>query len=74
VDPEDVARAVVGTVGSDRPMVTVPRRLAATLSIMSLLPYGACLLAERLSGASTAYTQPDAAARAAYHQRLRKQA
>ena len=74
VDPEDVANAIVGAVGTKRPLLTVPRRLGATLTAMALLPYRARLIAERLTGASTAYTQPDAGAREIYHERLRKQA
>ncbi|MER6973732.1 SDR family oxidoreductase [Nocardioides sp. NPDC000445] len=74
VDPEDVARAIVRVVGSKKPLVTVPRSLAATLTTMSLLPYRLRGLAEKATGASTAYTQADPVAREAYHRRLRRQA
>lgn len=73
VDPEDVAKAMVAAVGTKRPMVTVPRRLGATLTVMSMLPHRARVVADRLTGASTAYTQADPAAREAYHKRLRGQ-
>jgi len=74
VDPEDVAGAIVRAVGSQRPLVTVPRRMGVTLKAMNLLPYRARSLAEKATGASTAYTQADPVAREAYHQRLRGQA
>jgi NAD(P)-dependent dehydrogenase (short-subunit alcohol dehydrogenase family) len=74
VDPEDVAAAIVAVVGSERPLVTVPRSLGVTLKAMGLLPRRARIVAERATGASTAYTQPDPVAREAYHQRLRDQA
>ncbi|SDJ70444.1 Short-chain dehydrogenase [Nocardioides sp. YR527] len=74
VDPEDVARAIVRVVGSEKPLVTVPRSLGVTLTAMSLLPYRLRGLAEKATGASTAYTQADPVAREAYHQRLRRQA
>lgn len=74
VDPEDVARAIVRVVGSERPLVTVPRSLSATLKTMSLLPYRLRGLAEKATGASSAYTQADPVAREVYHQRLRRQA
>ena len=52
----------------------MPRVLGATLKSMNLLPYRARGLAEKATGASTAYTQPDPVAREAYHQRLKGQA
>ncbi|MPY85556.1 MAG: SDR family NAD(P)-dependent oxidoreductase [Actinophytocola sp.] len=70
VDPEDVARAIVGAVGRKRPLVTVPRRLGSTLKVMSVLPYRARRVAERVTGADSAYTAPDSKAREAYHRRL----
>jgi len=73
VDPEDVADAIVAAIGSRRPLVTVPRRLGATLTASSLLPYRLQAKVERATGAATAYTQPDPQAREAYHQRLRSQ-
>lgn len=73
VDPEDVADAIVAAIGSRRPLVTVPRRLGATLTTASLLPYRLQTRVERATGAATAYTQPDPQAREAYHQRLRSQ-
>ncbi|MFE5501309.1 SDR family oxidoreductase [Amycolatopsis japonica] len=74
VDPEDVARAMVAAVGTRRPVVTVPRRMGVSLKVMAMLPYRARRVADRLTGADTAYTKPDPAAREAYHRRLRGQA
>lgn len=73
VDPEEVAEAIVRAVGSHRPLVTVPRRMGVTLKAMNLLPYRARGLAEKATGASTAYTQADPVAREAYNERLRGQ-
>jgi NAD(P)-dependent dehydrogenase (short-subunit alcohol dehydrogenase family) len=74
VDPEDVADAIVRAVGNPRPLVTVPRQMGVTLKAMTLLPRRARGVAERATGASTAYTQADPTAREAYHHRLRGQA
>jgi NAD(P)-dependent dehydrogenase (short-subunit alcohol dehydrogenase family) len=71
VDPEDVARAIVKSVQQDKPLVTVPRRLAAIIKSAQLLPYRAQLVVARFTGATTAYAQPDPAAREIYHRRLR---
>lgn len=71
VDPEDVARAIVGTVLRPRPLVTVPRRLAAIIKSAQLLPYRAQLTVARFTGATTAYAQPDPELREKYHRRLR---
>ncbi|MEU4341370.1 SDR family oxidoreductase [Nocardia sp. NPDC023852] len=71
VDPEDVARAIVGTVLRPRPLVTVPRRLTAIIKSTQLLPYRAQLLVARFTGATTAYAQADPTLREKYHRRLR---
>ncbi|MFE7796499.1 SDR family oxidoreductase [Nocardia sp. NPDC057440] len=71
VDPEDVAAAIVTSVQREKPMVTVPRRLAAIIKSAQLLPYRAQLVVARFTGATTAYAQPDAAVREIYHRRLR---
>ncbi|MGO4614079.1 SDR family oxidoreductase [Nocardia sp. 2YAB30] len=71
VDPEDVARAIVGTVLRPRPLVTVPRRLTAIIKSAQLLPYRAQLAVARFTGATTAYAQPDPELREKYHRRLR---
>lgn len=74
VDPEDVAKAMVAAVGTKRSVVTVPQSLGAMLKTMSVLPDRARQLADRLTGANTAYTQADPTAREAYNKRLRGQA
>lgn len=73
VDPEDVAGAIVDVVGKPRPMVTVPKRLALTITAVSLLPHRARMAIEQAMGADAAFTQADPAAREQYHQRLRSQ-
>lgn len=71
VDPEQVAQAIVKSAQQDKPLVTVPRRLAAIIRSAQLLPYRAQLSVAELTGATTAFTQPDPAAREIYHRRLR---
>lgn len=73
VDPEEVAAAIVAVVTRPRPVVTVPKRLAVTIRTVAMLPYRARLAVERVTGATTAFTQADATARERYHQRLRSQ-
>lgn len=71
VDPEQVAAAIVDTVRRARPLVTVPRRLAAVIKSTQLMPYRVQLAVAKLTGATTAYTEPDPAIREIYHRRLR---
>ncbi|WP_433713288.1 SDR family oxidoreductase [Nocardia sp. CA-084685] len=71
VDPEDVAQAIVKSVQQNKPLVTVPRRLAAIIKSAQLLPYRAQLRVAEFTGATTAYAQPDPAIREIYHRRLR---
>ncbi|WP_433599920.1 SDR family oxidoreductase [Nocardia sp. CA-135953] len=71
VDPEDVAQAIVKSVQQDKPLVTVPRRLAAIIKSAQLLPYRAQLGVAKFTGATTAYARPDPAVREIYHRRLR---
>lgn len=71
VDPEDVAQAIVKSVQQDKPLVTVPRRLAAVIKSAQLLPYRAQLAIAEFTGATKAFTQPDPAVREIYHRRLR---
>ncbi|MEV6431473.1 SDR family oxidoreductase [Nocardia sp. NPDC051463] len=71
VDPDDVAAAIVTSVQRNKPMLTVPRRLAAIIKSAQLLPYRAQLAVARFTGATTAYAQPDASVREKYHRRLR---
>ncbi|WP_330252025.1 SDR family oxidoreductase [Nocardia sp. NBC_00565] len=71
VDPEDVAQAIVRSVLTDKPLITVPRKLAAIIKSAQLLPYRAQLGVARFTGATTAYAQPDPAVREIYHRRLR---
>lgn len=73
VDPEDVAQAIVRTVVKGKPLVTVPRKLAAIIKTAQLLPYRAQLVVARFTGATTAYAQPDPEIRERYHRRLRDQ-
>ncbi|WP_063044440.1 SDR family oxidoreductase [Nocardia pseudovaccinii] len=73
VDPEDVAQAIVKSVKQRKPLVTVPRRLAAIIKSAQLLPYRAQLGVAEFTGATTAYAQPDPAVREIYHRRLRDQ-
>ncbi|WP_433728320.1 SDR family oxidoreductase [Nocardia sp. CA-129566] len=73
VDPEDVAQAIVQSVRTNKPLTTVPRRLAAIIKSAQLLPYRAQLLVAEFTGATTAYAQPDPAVREIYHRRLRDQ-
>ncbi|WP_327095249.1 SDR family oxidoreductase [Nocardia vinacea] len=71
VNPEDVAQAIVKSVQQDKPLVTVPRRLAAIIKSAQLLPYRAQLVIAEFTGATKAFTQPDPAVREIYHRRLR---
>ncbi|SNY89156.1 Short-chain dehydrogenase [Nocardia amikacinitolerans] len=71
VDPDQVAAAIVDTVRRARPLVTVPRRLAAIIKSTQLLPYRVQLAVAKFTGATTAYSQPDQAVREIYHRRLR---
>ncbi|MGH3519925.1 MAG: SDR family oxidoreductase [Haloechinothrix sp.] len=70
VDPEDVARTVVRAVRTGKERLTVPKSLAATLTVLSVLPAPVRRAADRITGASVAFTRADPAARAAYHRRL----
>ncbi|MEV6136020.1 SDR family oxidoreductase [Nocardia sp. NPDC051990] len=71
VDPEEVAQTIVKLVQQDKPLVTVPRRLAAIIKSAQLLPYRAQPRVAKFTGATTAFTQPDPAVREIYHRRLR---
>lgn len=70
VDPEDIAAAVVGVVGSSRLRVTRPRALSASIRFSAMLPTRPRLAFERLTGFDRAFTGADPAARAAYHARI----
>lgn len=70
VNPEDVAGAVVETALTRRPLTTVPRRVAAMLTLMSVLPYQARRVLEARTGAERIFAQPDAAARERYLRQL----
>ncbi|WP_199431176.1 SDR family oxidoreductase [Qaidamihabitans albus] len=70
VYPEDVAGAVVETARTGRPLTTVPRRVAAMLTIMSILPYRARRVLEARTGAERVFAQPDVAARERYLRQL----
>lgn len=70
VDPEDVAAAIVDSIGRKRFRVTVPGRLGAMLTTMSLMPTPMRRWADRVTGTEAAYTQADPAIRARYHARV----
>ena len=70
VDPEDVAHAIVKSIGGKRFKVTVPGRLGLMLTAMSLMPTPLRRWADRVSGTEAAYTQSDPEIRARYHARL----
>lgn len=70
VDPEDVGAAIVSAVGRRKFRVTVPGRLGAMLTVMSLLPAPMRRWADRVSGTEAAYTQADPVVRAKYHERV----
>ncbi|GAA1481910.1 SDR family oxidoreductase [Gordonia sinesedis] len=73
VEPEQVADAIVEAVRRGARQVTVPRRFGVLLALNSALPQRIQAVVERRTGAATAYSQADRAAREQYHQRLRSQ-
>lgn len=70
VDPEDVARAVVRVIGHDVPTRSVPRRMGAALTFMSLVPARPRGALERAVGMHQILVHADPNARAAYERRL----
>lgn len=70
VDPEDVGAAIVGSIGRGKFRVTVPGRLGAMLTVMSMMPAPVRRWADRVTGTEAAYTQADPEIRAKYHARV----
>src|SRR5437879_9822280 len=66
VDPEDVARAIVGSVGSRRAEIAVPRYLAAWDLINATVPESLMRLGRKLIGDRRALTSIEHDVRAAY--------
>jgi short-subunit dehydrogenase len=70
VDPEDVAKAMVAAVDSDKFRVPVPGRLGAMLFAMSLMPPRMRRWADRITGTDRAFVTTDAESREHYHRRI----
>ncbi|GLY34063.1 putative short chain dehydrogenase/reductase [Amycolatopsis sp. NBRC 101858] len=73
VDPEDVAKAIVGTLRTRRAETAVPRWLAGWDLLAALVPEGLMTLARKAIGDDRALTELDSAARAAYVRRVGEQ-
>jgi hypothetical protein len=74
VDPEDVARAIVGSLRSRRAEITVPGYLGVFDLVNALVPEPVFRLARRLVGDARAITGIDHDARHDYEQRVADQA
>lgn len=74
VDPEDVARAIVGSVGSRRGEITVPGYLAGWDLLNAAVPEPIMRLGRRLIGDRRALTSVDHEARGAYEEAIAEQA
>ena len=74
VDPEDVARAIVGSVGSRRAEIAVPRYLAAWDLINATVPESLMRLGRKLIGDRRALTSIEHDVRAAYDEAVGTQA
>lgn len=74
VDAEDVARAIVGSVGSRRAEVTVPRYLAGWDLLNAAVPEPLMRLGRKLIGDRRALTSVEHDVRDAYEQTIRAQA
>jgi short-subunit dehydrogenase len=74
VDPEDVARAIVGSVGSRRAEITVPRYLAGWDLLNATVPEPLMRLGRKLIGDQRALTSVEHDARAAYVEAIGAQA
>jgi short-subunit dehydrogenase len=70
VDPEDVAKAMVAAVDTDKFRVPVPGRLGAMLFAMSLMPPRMRRWADRITGTDRAFVTTDAESREHYHRRI----
>jgi NADP-dependent 3-hydroxy acid dehydrogenase YdfG len=74
VDPEDVARAIVGSVDSRRAEITVPRYLAGWDVLNAAVPEPLMRLGRELIGDRRALTSVEHDVREAYEQTIRAQA
>ena len=70
IEPEDVAAAIVGVIGSRRATVVVPRALGSMLTVMALLPARVRRRLEHAAHLDTAFTKVDSEMRERYHQRI----
>jgi hypothetical protein len=73
VDPEDIARAVVGSCRTRKAEIVVPRYVGAWDLLDALTPEPLMALARRLIGDDRALTSVDPAGRAAYTTRVAAQ-
>ena len=71
VDAEDVARAIVGSVGSRRAEITVPRYLAGWDLLDAAVPERLMRLGRKLIGDRRALTSVEHDVRAAYEESIR---
>jgi hypothetical protein len=74
VDPEDVARAIVGGVHSRRAEITVPRYLAGWDLLNAAVPESLMRLGRKVIGDRRALTSVQSDIRDAYEQTIRAQA
>jgi NADP-dependent 3-hydroxy acid dehydrogenase YdfG len=74
VDPEDVARAIIGSVGSRRAEITVPRYLAGWDLLNATVPEPLMRLGRKLIGDRRALTSIEHDVRAAYDEAIGAQA
>jgi short-subunit dehydrogenase len=70
VDPEDVAKAMVAAVDSNKFRVPVPGRMGAMLFVMSLMPPRIRRWVDRITGTDRAFVSTDAQSREHYHRRI----
>ena len=70
VEPNDVATAIVGVVGTDRTRRVVPRRLGVVLKTMALLPDRSRHRLAHAAHLDTAFTNVDPQVRESYHRRI----
>ena len=74
VDPEDVAKAIVGSMDNRRAEITVPRYLAGWDLLNAVVPEPAMRLGRKLIGDRRALTSVEHDVRAAYEESIRTQA
>lgn len=73
IDPDEVARAIVGTCATRTPEIWVPRWLRAYELIAALAPRPVMRILRRLFGGNRALVAVGSAARASYDERLARQ-